>query len=124
MKDFFFVIGLAVVMAVLMVCCASLAHASEIWKVTYYSNDLISCGKTDGVTASGRIARPKHTAAVNWLPFGTRIKVGGRVYVVEDHGARSLFGSKRHHIRHVDIFCKTRNEALKNGIKWLPVEIL
>jgi len=98
------------------------AHADQ-WLITYYSNDIISCGKTDGITASGKLARPNHTAACNWLPFGTKINVGGKEYVVEDHGARSKFGSKKNHIKHVDIFCTSRTEALKLGKKKLTVKI-
>ena len=100
------------------------AQAYEQWKITHYSASFEECGKTDGITASGKKAKPNHTCACNWLPFGTRLKIGNEIYVVEDHGARSLFGSKKKHIKHIDIFCTTHSEAVRRGVFYAPVQII
>lgn len=97
---------------------------SGIWKVTAYCGCKICCGKTDGITASGRKETANHTVACNWLLFGTRIKIDDRIYTVEDRGAKSLFGTKSNPIKHIDIFFNTHQEARKFGVKYLPVEIL
>ena len=97
---------------------------AEVWKVTAYDACVKCCGKTDGITASGKPAKSNHTCAVNWLPFGTKVKINGIIYTVEDRGAKSLFGTKKNPIKHIDIFCSTHNEARKLGVKWLPVQVL
>ena len=58
------------------------------FRITYYTNSIECCGKTDGVTRSGAIARSNHTIAVDpeVIPLGSEVMIGGTVYVAEDIG--------------------------------------
>ena len=93
--------------------------AGPVWAeefiATGYDTCLACCGKTDGITASGRKATPGRTVAVNWLPFGTPIWINGTQYIVEDRGAISHFGSKKNRKKRVDICFATHQEALEFG---------
>jgi len=99
------------------------AKSNELWKITAYC----ACKKCCGSQAKGIFASGKRVyvggIACNWLKFGTKVEVDGKVYIVEDRGARSLFGSKNNHIKHLDIYMPKHEEALKFGVKWLPVEV-
>ena len=109
---------------VVMAAMAKQAHAAEVWKVTAYCSCAQCCGKTDGITASGKQAR-YGMIACNWLPFGTKVKVGNMgVFTVADRGAKSLFGSKSNHIRHIDVFLPSHAQARMFGVRYLPVEVL
>lgn len=68
------------------------------------------CGKTNGVTASGVIARTNHTIAADTgvLPFGTQVVINGKVYTVEDRGG-AIRGNR------IDIFFGSHQEALNYG---------
>ena len=98
-------------------------YASDLWLTTAYCSCFRCCNKSDGIMASGRKVYPG-AVACNWLPFGTRLKVGNRIYTVEDRGAKSLFGTKDNHIKHLDIYMPTHKEALRYGRRWVDVEIL
>ena len=96
---------------------------ADTYKVTAYCSCSKCCGKADGVTASGKVARQGYCAQ-NWMPFGTLVKVEGMgTYKVMDRGAKSLFGSKRNHIKHIDIWMADHNEARRFGIKYLDVKM-
>lgn len=109
--------------------CSNAFAATPLWKITAYCACVQCCGKSDAITASGKKARPHHTVALNWLPFGTRIEINGIPYVVEDRGAESLFGTYFHRkgpkkqIKHVDIYMASHEEAKRFGVRWLPVEV-
>lgn len=117
--------------------CASLcvtptveaSQSPNLWKITAYCACVKCCGKSDAITASGKKARPNHTVALNWLPFGTRVLINGVPYVVEDRGAESHFGTYYHRkgakkqIKHIDIYFASHSEARKFGVKWLPVVV-
>ena len=113
---------IALIFATMLLSCAP-AYAEQ-WKITAYDACVKCCGKTDGITASGKIASAHRTVACNWLPFGTRVKIDGKTYVVEDRGAKSLFGSKKNPIKHIDIFMRSHREAQLFGVKYLNVEVL
>ena len=82
------------------------------------------CGKTDAITASGKKAQ-YGMVACNWLPFGTRVKIKGLgVFTVADRGAKSLFGSKNNHIKHLDVYMPTHSQALKFGVRYAAVEVI
>jgi 3D (Asp-Asp-Asp) domain-containing protein len=108
----------------LVFCCfPKQCHAEEVWTITAYDACKKCCGKTDGITASGKKAC-YGMVACNWLPFGTRIKIEGLgVFVVADRGAKSLFGDKKHHIKHLDVYFPTHKQAKKFGVKYLEVSI-
>lgn len=99
------------------------------WKITAYCACVKCCGKSDAITASGKIARPNHTIALNWLPFGTRVNISGKIYFVEDRGAESHFGTYYHKggvikTKHIDIFFANHQEAKNFGVRYMPVEII
>ena len=56
---------------------------------TGYCSCARCCGKTNGITASGTVARANHTIAADTgvLPFGSQIVMNGQVYTVEDRGS-------------------------------------
>ena len=101
---------------------AELAQAEQ-WKVTAYCSCVKCCGKSDGVTASGRQAKAGYVAC-NWLPFGTHLKMNGKIYVVMDRGAKSQFGDRTNKIKHVDVWMPTHKSAKKFGVRYEKVEVL
>jgi len=96
-----------------------------LWKITYYCSCAKCCGKwADGITASGKEVQEGFVAC-NWLPFGTKLRIDGKDgYTVQDRGAKSLFGDKDRHIKHLDIWLPSHKEALKQGVKYQTVEII
>jgi len=102
----------------------SQVFAANPWKITAYCACLKCCGKTDAITASGLKVRYGYVAC-NWLPFGTHLYIQGLGYfTVQDRGARSQFGSKKNHIRHLDVYLPLHSEALRFGVKYLDVTII
>ena len=101
------------------------ANAETLWKITAYCSCKICCGEhAKGITASGKRVEVG-MVALNWLPFGTKIKIEGMgIYAVEDRGAKSLFGSKQNKIKHIDVYFKSHQEAKRFGVKYLEVTIL
>ena len=73
------------------------------------------CLKSDGITASGAQATAERTAAMNGVPFGTKIVIDGHEYTVEDRGGG--LGSKI-----IDIYFDTHEEALNSGL-WVMREV-
>lgn len=76
--------------------------------ITAYTASLEECGKTDGITASGVLARPKHTIAADHLPFGTKVVIDGHTYTVEDR-----FGGG--YTNKIDIYMDNKDEAWEFG---------
>lgn len=89
-----------------------------------YCSCEICCGKTDGKTASGKMATTWHTvAAGKSYPMGTIIyipdladKPNGGWFVVEDRGG-AISNEK------LDVFLNTHEEAIKFGRRSLEVYI-
>jgi 3D (Asp-Asp-Asp) domain-containing protein len=46
------------------------------------------------------------------------------VFTVMDRGAKSLFGSKANHIKHLDIWLPSHRQALNWGKRYIEVKIL
>lgn len=91
---------------------------STKYKITAYCACMKCCGKTNGITASGKKAQPNHTiAAPSNFPMGTKLKINGTVYTVEDRGG-AIKGNR------IDIYVNSHAEALKWGVKYLNVEVL
>ena len=112
-----------VFIAFLMSMCDK-AHSAEVFKITAYCSCHKCCNKIDGITASGLPARDGYVAC-NWLPFGTKVNIEGMgVYSVQDRGARSLFGSKKNHIKHLDVWFPSHKEARNFGVQYKKVEVL
>lgn len=63
----------------------------------------------------------ENVVAANFLPFGTKIRIpeyfGDRIFVVQDRM------NKRHGYR-VDVWLKTRQAALKLGVKYTTIEVV
>ena len=84
--------------------------------VSAYTADSDECGKNDGITASGVVARANHTVAMDGVPFGTVVEIEGQTYIVEDR-----FGGG--YTDRIDIFMDTKAEAFRWGRRWLDVKI-
>ncbi|WP_461883784.1 NlpC/P60 family protein [Fusicatenibacter sp.] len=83
------------------------------FKMTAYCNCEICCGRwAGGPTASGKMPVQGRTVATGVLPFGTRLKIGGQSFVVEDRG--TPYG-------HIDIYMDSHEEALNFGVRYLDV---
>ncbi len=88
------------------------------YKITAYCGCALCCGKSTGRTASGAIARANHTvAAPGNFAFGTKLKINGIVYTVEDRGG-AIKGNK------IDIYFSSHSAALAFGTKYANVEIV
>lgn len=87
------------------------------YKVTAYCSCAKCCGKTNGITASGRKATANHTvAAPSTFAFGTELIIGGKTYTVEDRGG-AIQGNR------IDVYMNSHAEALAWGVRYLNVEI-
>ena len=90
----------------------------KIYKITAYCPCAKCCGKATGRTASGTKATAGRTiAASSQFAFGTKLSINGKTYVVEDRGG-AIKGNR------IDIFVNTHSEALKWGVKYLPVKVI
>lgn len=89
------------------------------YKLTFYCSCSKCCGKTDGITASGAIAKEGRTiAAPSNIPLGTKIYIEGwGTYIVEDRGG-SINGNK------IDIYVSSHSKALQCGVKYANVYIV
>lgn len=90
----------------------------ETYKITAYCSCAKCCGKTNGITASGTKATEGRTvAASSKFAFGTKLNIGGKIYVVEDRGG-AIKGNK------IDIYVSSHSAALQWGVKYLPVSVV
>jgi 3D (Asp-Asp-Asp) domain-containing protein len=80
---------------------------------TVDQNDATPC-----ITASGTVVR-RGVVATNFLPIGTRLKIGEDVFTVEDRMNAKYNGKKI-----IDIWHPTTKEAIAFGAKKLEIEIL
>ena len=87
-------------------------------KITAYCPCSKCCGKSNGITASGTVATAGRTvAASSKYPLGTKLNIGGHIYVVEDRGG-AITGNK------IDLFVNSHSEALAWGVRYLPVSVV
>lgn len=73
-----------------------------------------------GITATGTIATPGRTIAVDpkVIPYGSKVIINGHTYIAEDTG-RAIKENK------IDICVATHNEAIQKGIKRnVPVYVI
>lgn len=80
-------------------------------RITFYTH-------TGNNTASGVYPIAGHTAANNILPFGTRIRVDGQEYIIEDRGDSGMGETG------IDIFCDTEAECVRRGLYYTEVYII
>lgn len=61
------------------------------YRITGYDpNCAHCCGKSDGITSSGAVAKPGYTIAMKDMPFGTKIYIEGLgTFEVQDRGVGS-----------------------------------
>lgn len=96
----------------------SSGEKTKIYKITAYCSCAKCCGKATGRTASGTKATAGRTvAAPKNFSFGTKISINGKTYVVEDRGG-AIKGNR------IDLFVSSHSEALRWGVKYLPVKVL
>lgn len=88
------------------------------YKITAYCSCRKCTGKYGRMTASGKLARAKHTVAVDtrYIKLGTKIKIFNHWYTAEDTGGR-VKG------RHVDIYMSSHKQVKKFGRKYLRVKV-
>ena len=85
--------------------------------VTAYTSSEEECGKNDGITASGVLAREGITIASDDIPLGTRVEINGHIYVVEDR-----FGGN--YRDRIDIYMESVSRANVFGRREMLVKIL
>ena len=91
---------------------------TKIYKITAYCSCAKCCGKSNGITACGRKAKAGRTiAAPRGFSFGTKLSINGKTYVVEDRGG-AIKGNR------IDLYVNSHSEALRWGVKYLPVEVI
>ena len=91
------------------------AHVLEDVTATYYCCCEECCGKTDGITASGRKGIPGYSAAVDpdIIPLGTILTVCYENGNTETYRADDVGGAVTG--AHIDLMCETHAEALAKG---------
>ena len=86
------------------------------FKLTSYCACTKCCGAwSNGITASGTTATEGRTVAMAGVPFGTKLSINGKIYVVEDRG--TAYG-------HVDVFMGSHAAALRFGVKYADVYLV
>ena len=77
--------------------------------------------QTDGdpnITASGSRTRSGVVAA-NFLPLGTKVRIGSRNYIVEDRMSSRYNGQYR-----IDIWMESTDDARQFGVKPIVIEVI
>ena len=74
-------------------------------------------GNGDGITASGVEGKPFYTCAADDLPFGTKLLIDGKIWVVQDR-----FGGG--YENRIDLLRETTDQCFAFGRRWIPVEII
>ena len=87
------------------------------YRITFYCACSKCCGKwASGTTASGTVATAGRTIATGReFSFGTKLKIGGTIYTVEDRGVGN--GA-------IDIFCSTHAQAVAGGMYYADVYLV
>jgi 3D (Asp-Asp-Asp) domain-containing protein len=89
-------------------------------EVTAYCACPLCCGKSDGITFSGRHARANHTIAVDptVIPLGSEVYLEGLgTFTAEDVGG-AIKG------RRVDLFMDEHHQAVQFGVKTIKAHVL
>lgn len=97
----------------------NLPKESFVINASAYTSAADECGKTDGITSSGLIAKANRTIACPpEFPFGTKIEIEGQgIFVCEDRGG-AIKGN------HIDIFVNTKTEAFAFGRQNLNAKVV
>lgn len=86
---------------------------------TAYCGCAQCCGKSDCITASGTVATEGRTIAADLsvFPFGTKLRINGNVYTVEDCGG-GINGNR------LDIYFEQHSDALRFGVQTVTIEVI
>lgn len=78
--------------------------------LTAYCRCSKCCGKSDGITTSGKKVKANHTIAVDpkVIPLGTEVVINRKIYVAEDTGG-AIIGNR------IDVFFDSHSDALDFG---------
>jgi 3D (Asp-Asp-Asp) domain-containing protein len=94
-------------------------HGGLVGNFSAYTASIDECGKSDGITASGKKVKENETLACPpELEFGTKINIEGMgTYICQDRGG-AIKGN------HFDIYMETKEQAFKFGRKNLSYTII
>lgn len=104
-------------------CGIEIAKQLGLWKITAYCPCKICNGKNAGKTSLG-VKPSSITVATNYYDLGTNIKVGDKLYTVQDRGSIKKFGTLDNPEKHIDIFLDSHKEAKDYGVKWAQVNVV
>ncbi len=98
---------------------SSLPYGSFVVNASAYTATADECGKSDGITASGKRVQANRTLACpKQYKFGTKIEIDGMgTYVCEDRGGAIK-------INHFDIYMQTKKQAFAFGRRNLIASIV
>lgn len=93
------------------------------FKVTHYCPCELCCGKTDGITATGTVATPGRTLAVDprVIPYGSKVLLKYSDGTTEDYIAEDCGGSIKEN--RVDVFMGQHRAAVHAGVRTAEVFI-
>ena len=86
------------------------------YKITAYCPCAKCCGKSDGITATGMLARQGRTIAVDpqKIAYGDRVIINGHTYTAEDCGG-AIKGNR------IDVYFDSHEDALEFGVQYAEV---
>lgn len=90
-------------------------------EVSAYTSSADECGNSKGITASGQPVSRGIVAAPKNVPFGTRVMIAGKLYIVADRGG--AIKVDKHGVYHFDVYVPTKKEAFQWGRKSLIIQI-
>jgi len=93
---------------------------SLLVEVSAYCSCPLCCGKSDGITKSGKRAQANHTVAVDptVIPLGSAVYLEGLgTFIAEDVGG-AIKGNR------VDLFMNEHRQAIIFGVKTLKAHLL
>lgn len=96
-------------------------------RVSYYTNDISDCGKTDAIGKSGKdLSRGgNYCASPSNIPFGTKLYIEGlgKVYEVQDRGGAIVWNGG---VMHLDVFMPNKTQSYINelGVKHTRAKII
>lgn len=87
--------------------------------LTAYCSCVECCGKDDGITATGTLAKQGRTIAVDprYIPYGTEVIIDGVTYIAEDCGG-AIKGDR------IDLFFSSHEQALSFGRQTKIVRVM
>jgi 3D (Asp-Asp-Asp) domain-containing protein len=95
------------------------AYTEKEMVLTAYCSCAKCCGKSDGITATGTLAKQGRTIAVDprYIPYGTEVIIDGVTYIAEDCGG-VIKGDR------IDVFFSSHEQALSFGRQTKIVRVI